>query len=251
MFEYQLIRSKRRKTLGLQVKHGQVTVRAPYHVTSDFIDTFIQEKSSWLRVKVLEQQSENKFCDFSQGSTLLYLGEEVRLNISTSKQASVHFSEPLASDMDVSCRQAPALKQLNVVISERVNARLTGALATAKQVKKQLEYFLKQQAESLIFERLSCISKQISLAPVTTNIRQYRARWGSCNNRGELSFNYLLIMTPHFVIDYVIVHELCHLEYLDHSKKFWQLVEKHSPNYKLAKTWLHSYQSQLHWLSPS
>jgi predicted metal-dependent hydrolase len=249
MFEYQLIRSKRRKTLGLQVKHGQITVRAPYHVTSAFIDSFIKDKSSWLRVKILEQQSKNEFCDFSHGSTLLFLGEAVRLNIGVSKQASIYFSDDVS--IELIGLQSSALKQLNVIISERVDARLEGNLATAKQVKKQLEQFLKQQAEGLINERLGCISQQISLVPVKTNIRQYRARWGSCNNRGELSFNYLLMMTPRFVIDYVIVHELCHLEYLDHSKNFWQLVEKHSPNYELAKTWLRNHQSQLHWLNPT
>jgi len=249
MFEYQLIRSKRRKTLGLQVKHGQVTVRAPYYASSAFIDAFIQDKSSWLRVKVFEQQNQNNFCDFSQGANLLFLGEEVTLNIYTSKQASVHFSSTLSGDIESFDQPNSPVKQLNVVISERVNARLADQLATGRQVKKQLEQFFKQQAQDLIGERLKIISQQTSLTPVKTRIRQYRARWGSCNSRGEVSFNYLLMMTPLFVIDYVIVHELCHLEHLNHSKSFWLLVEKHSPNYQLAKVWLRNHQSQLHWLS--
>ena len=251
MLEYQLIRSKRRKTLSLQVKHGRVTVRAPHYVKSAFIDTFIQEKSAWLQAKLVEQQSIAKFCDFSQGASLLFLGEQVSLNIGTAKQARVFFAEKLVTNTDLSRIQQPVPRQLNVVISNRVSTKLASDLAITKQVKKQLEGYFKQQAEKLIIERLEVISEQTSLTPTKVNIRQYRARWGSCNNRGEVSFNYFLMMTPLFVIDYVIIHELCHLEFLNHSKSFWQLVKQHSPNYQKAKQWLSHHQSQLYWLNPS
>lgn len=250
MLEYKLIRSKRRKTLALQVKHGQVTVRAPDYVTSAFIDIFIQEKSAWLRNKLAEQQKTSDACDFSQGSSLLYLGEKVTLNTCIAKKSEVYFSHNVTSEIESCTYQNTTNKLLNVAISERTNAKLTVPLAKAKQIKKQLEVYFKQQAEQLIIERLETISKEISLCPSMINIRQYRARWGSCNNRGELSFNYLLMMTPLYVIDYVIIHELCHLEHLNHSKEFWQLVEKFCPNYQIAKKWLSTYQSQLQWHLP-
>lgn len=250
MLEYKLIRSKRRKTLVLQVRHGQVTVRAPHYVTTDFIDVFIQEKSTWLRTKLAEQQETPKSCNFSQSSKLLYLGEEVTLNIITAKKAGVFFSCDTPFDIEKDSDQQSTPKQLNVAISEKVNAKLIAPSEKTRQVKKQLESYFKQQAEQLIIERLELIGKQLSLKPTLINIRQYRARWGSCNNRGEVSFNYLLMMTPTFVIDYVIIHELCHLEHLNHSKGFWQLVGKFCPNYQLAKKWLSNYQSQLHWQTP-
>jgi predicted metal-dependent hydrolase len=266
MLDYQLIRSKRRKTLGLQVKHGQVTVRAPYYVTAAFIDTFIQEKSAWLRAKVTEQQRQVDCCDFSHGSNILFLGDKYVVNVSLAKQATVFISNGLAnndlsSNTELSALQSlcsqqphfqePIKKSISVVISERVHAKLAAPLAMEKQVKKQLESYFKQQAELLINERLELISKKTSLTPIKVNIRQYKARWGSCNNRGEVSFNYLLMMSPPFVIDYVIFHELCHLEYLDHSKNFWELVERHCPNFQVAKKWLTSNQSQLHWMNPT
>ncbi|MEY8215255.1 MAG: SprT family zinc-dependent metalloprotease [Colwellia sp.] len=250
MLEYQLIRSKRRKTLALQVKHGQVIVRAPHYVTSAFIDTFIQEKSAWLRTKLAEQQEMPEFFDFSQGSSLFYLGEQVILNICIAKKTEVYFSHGAGAEIASGNYQQTRTKHLNVAISERINARLTDPFERSKQIKKQLEVYFKQQAEQLIIERLELISKQISLSPTIINVRQYRTRWGSCNNRGEVSFNYLLMMTPSYVIDYVIIHELCHLEHLNHSKEFWQLVEKFCPNYQIAKKWLSTYQSQLHWQNP-
>jgi predicted metal-dependent hydrolase len=261
MLEYKLIRSKRRKTLGLQVKHGQVTVRAPYYVSSDFIDTFIQQKSAWLLTKVTEQKDQINYCDFSHGSHLLFLGKNLTLKISVAKKSDVFISDSLENNVLVhkilnngdekSNFHQPDIKYLNIVISERVNGKLVGTLTRKKQVKKQLECYFKKQAELLISERMDLLSKQISLWPIKTNIRQFKARWGSCNNRGEVSFNYLLMMSPLFVIDYVIVHELCHLEYLNHSKDFWQLVETHCPYYQQAKDWLSNHQSELYWTNPT
>ena len=249
MLEYELIRSKRRKTLGLQVKHGQVIVRAPHYVSSVLIESFIQDKSAWLHAKLVAQNEQAQGCDYSQGSRLLFLGEEVILNIEVAKKTNVFLSPTLAKDDNTYQQLSPDI--LNVVISDRVYAKLTKPVETAKQIKKQVESYLKQQAEQLITERLQCISSDISLIPQKTTIRQYSARWGSCNSRGEVSFNYLLMMTPIFVIDYVIVHELCHLEYLDHSKNFWNLVAKYCPDYQVAKKWLTTHQARLHWQKPT
>ena len=69
-------------------------------------------------------------------------------------------------------------------------------------------------------------------------IRSYRARWGSCNEKGDISLNWKLIMLPESVIDYVLIHELVHVLRHDHSKLFWNLVEKKCPNYKEEKKWL-------------
>lgn len=266
MLEYKLIRSKRRKTIVLQVRQGHVTVRAPHHITTALIDAFVEKKSAWLLKKLAEQQEKANFCDFSQDASLLFLGEQLTLNICVAKQANIFIgnifignsltndhlaNDNLINDIESFTAYKQSLRQLNIVIRESINNRLAEPLVKAKQVKKQLENYFKQQAEQLIIERLELISKQTALVPSKINIRQYRARWGSCNNRGEVSFNYLLMMTPCYVIDYVIVHELCHLEHLNHSKEFWQLVEKHSPNYQIAKNWLNTHQAQLHWQNPS
>jgi len=250
MLKYQLIRSKRRKTLALQVKYGYVTVRAPYYVTTKFIDTFIEEKSVWLLKKLAEQRKRIDFCDFTQDSSLLYFGEHLMLNIYLAKKSNVFIDNSLGTEVDSFSPYTPAPRQLNVVINERVSLRSSGPVVRAMRVKKLLENHFKQQAEKLIVERLEILSRQTSLIPKKVNIRQYSARWGSCNNRGELSFNYLLMMAPIFVIDYVIIHELCHLEHLNHSKGFWQLVKQHSPEYQTAKDWLNTHQSQLHWQNP-
>lgn len=70
------------------------------------------------------------------------------------------------------------------------------------------------------------------------SLRDQRSRWGSCSNRGTLSFNWRLVLAPHDVLDYVVVHEVCHLVELNHGASFWKLVARRRPNYHDAKRWL-------------
>ena len=69
-------------------------------------------------------------------------------------------------------------------------------------------------------------------------VRDQKSRWGSCSSRGTLSFNYRLIFAPPHVLDYVVVHELCHLTHMNHSKDFWNMVGTVMPDYKICKNWL-------------
>jgi predicted metal-dependent hydrolase len=240
VIEYQIVRS-RRKTLSLQVKCGQVVVRAPYHADEKFISTLIQEKSTWLKAKI-EQQSQavDLFCDFSQGSTLFLFGQLVSLDITFAKQADTLLTKDVNNQ-----------STLTIVLAERNQKKLNTKILLAKAVKKHIEKYLKQQAEEIIPLKVETYAKLTSLTPVSIKIRQYRSRWGSCNNRGELSFNYLLMMLPMSVINYVVIHELCHLQHLNHSKEFWQLVAKHFPNYIQAKQWIKTNRSALVWRQPS
>lgn len=76
-------------------------------------------------------------------------------------------------------------------------------------------------------------------------IRDQKTRWGSCSSRGTLSFNYRLIFAPPKVLDYVVVHELCHLTHMDHSKNFWNMVGSIMPEYKEYRQWLKEHGSEL------
>jgi predicted metal-dependent hydrolase len=182
---------------------------------------------------------ENLSCDFSQGSTLFLFGKLATLDITFAKQVSVSLIEGINSP-----------KILRVVLAERHQRKFSDKRLLTAAVKKQIETYFKQHAEDIIPLKVTAYSQLTSLFPTNIKIRQYRARWGSCNNRGELSFNYLLMMLPIDVVDYVIVHELCHLQHLNHSREFWQLVGKHFPNYLQAKQWMKTNQAALLWRLP-
>jgi predicted metal-dependent hydrolase len=90
--------------------------------------------------------------------------------------------------------------------------------------------------------RISLIAQSEAAALGVTysrlTVRDQRSRWGSCSSRGALSFNWRLVLAPHDVLDYVVVHEICHLVELNHGPRFWRVVERRRPNYRESKRWL-------------
>ena len=104
---------------------------------------------------------------------------------------------------------------------------------TNEEIKK-----LADKALQHIPKRVSYYAKQIGVTYGRITIRNQKTRWGSCSSKGNLNFNCLLMLTPLEVIDYVVVHELCHRKEMNHSKAFWAEVEKVLPDYKEQVKWL-------------
>ncbi len=232
----------------MQVKQGNIVVRAPYKISEAEISALVAGKSAWLQSKLLMQQNLPAEVErFVHGATLWHFGVKKSLVIEYATKAKVieleselHVYLPRKHKVDNtdSAKNACTINKNNNV--DTVDK-------TKAVIKKHLEHWYKLQAQAYISRRLVELGADTGLDYNSYKIRRYKARWGSCNNRKELSFNYLLMMTPPWVIDYVIVHELCHLKHLNHSTSFWQLVEHFCPNYKQAKAWLKSHQSQLCW----
>ena len=235
MLDYQLFKSDRRKTLSLQVKNGEVIVRAPTYLSHVEIEQFITRKSLWLKEKLDLHKNQPKISklNFLLGDTIHVLGERKTLNVSYGKKNEV------INQVD----------NILVILSFRsVENDCSGEHKKQPAlVKKQLELWFKSQLLSYLDDKLSFFSENIGLYFNSVKVRQYKSRWGSCNNKGELSFNYLLMMTPFDVIDYVIVHELCHLKHLNHSQSFWSLVNEQYPDYLSAKAWLKANNQSLIW----
>lgn len=79
---------------------------------------------------------------------------------------------------------------------------------------------------------------QWELGPVGVSVRNFKPRWGSCDKKGQVAFNWNIIKAPHAVIDYVVIHELCHILYPNHSTDFWQLLGRHDQQFAAHKDWL-------------
>lgn len=107
-------------------------------------------------------------------------------------------------------------------------------------VKSVFYRFLQKQANEYLPKLISELNLLTKLQHKHLVIKRYKARWGSCNNNGEISLNYLLMTCPDWVIRYVVIHELCHLKHLNHSAQFWALVVYFCPTYKEAKSWLNT-----------
>lgn len=97
---------------------------------------------------------------------------------------------------------------------------------------------LAEEAVSYIPERVSFYAGEVGVNYGRITIRNQKTRWGSCSSDGNLNFNCLLMLTPPEVIDYVVVHELCHRLEMNHSRYFWEEVERVLPDYKIRRKWL-------------
>lgn len=105
-------------------------------------------------------------------------------------------------------------------------------------LRQNLRQFFHREAVRLLTARMKILSEQASLKPTALKFREPRTRWGSCSSQGVINLNWKLVVYPMTVIDYVIIHELCHLRHLNHSEKFWDLVESLDPKYKESEKFL-------------
>ena len=122
---------------------------------------------------------------------------------------------------------------------ERFEAEPTEKLTREKVIA------LAEEALKVIPERVEYFAKVIGVTYGKITIRNQKTRWGSCSSKGNLNFNCLLMLAPPEVLDYVVVHELCHRKQMNHSKAFWLEVEKVLPNYKEVRKWLKEEGSQM------
>jgi len=211
--EYTVIRSPKRKTLSIVIRtNNQVDVLAPKRMPAARIHQFVHDKQGWIQKKLhfnRHIRANHQPKSFHDGELFQLLGKSYRLSF-CNEYTDIHL----------------AGKQL-VVPS-----------LPADKLKKQLIIWYHQQAEEYVQQRAQHFIPQIGKAPACIGIKAYKSRWGSCHHDGRIYFNYRLVMAPIWVIDYVIVHELCHLIHHNHSNDFWHLVAHIMPDYPQAKTWL-------------
>ncbi len=228
---YTLQRSSRRRTVEIQVRPEGVRVLAPSRVARSRIDQFVRQKAEWINQRQRELQRRlSELEPYTQkalehGATLQWLGERCDLTVLPRGPQTV-------------------IEQCGSEIRVSLSRRIRKAESIALQ--EQLERWYREQADLLLQSRVRYWAEQTGLQPARVICRSYRRKWGCCNSRREVSFNWLLIMAPLWVIDYVIVHELCHLQEMNHSSRFWLLVERSYPQYRQAKRWLHENGSRLH-----
>jgi predicted metal-dependent hydrolase len=128
----------------------------------------------------------------------------------------------------------------------RVHRRGDVLLVPDTETDEALERWYRRQAKAEIAPRLDAAATAVGRSYTTLSIRNQRTRWGSCSSSGAMSFNWRLLLAPPDVLDYVVVHEACHLVHLDHSSRFWALVARQRPQYRVQQRWLAANGAGLH-----
>ncbi len=210
-----LVRS-RRKTAAINVREGEVSIRVPLRFPEAAVIAFIDSKSGWIKQKLQEQRQviiANQR-SFTEGELLRYLGRNYRLAIRSASQPLVCISGDNV--------------QVHLPISEQHAESIRGVLIN----------WYRQQAKSLLQDKVVQFKLMIGVEPEKLTIRTCKSRWGSCSASGRLMFNWKIIMAPEAVVDYLVVHELCHMLEHNHSPLFWQQVERVLPEYRQQRRWL-------------
>jgi predicted metal-dependent hydrolase len=207
----QIIRSKRR-TLALIVKpDGSLVVRAPLRASEKSIREFIEQHIDWIARKQAEARAARPATpkQYLPGETFPYLGNTYSLEI-------------------VKNQKKPLLLDETFKLSE----------AAQGKAKLAFERWYRLQAKQVLIERVLHYASQYGFQYKKIGITSARTRWGSCSADGSLNFAWRLILNPMELVDYVVVHELVHTVFHNHSKRFWKRVETILPDYKERRKWL-------------
>lgn len=210
--KYQLNRKKIKRMILRVLEDRSLQVNAPFSVSTKEIENFLQEQSTWIvktRQKVQNQKrKKNPFqAQYLSGEKLSIFGKEVTLQLRISESFSIYLGKHF---LYVFYRQEEQ-EQLVPKIQEYFLDLL----------KNTLESYLKKYSESL------------NLFPSKFQIKTMKSAWGIYHTKGnDISFNSLLLSQTEEFIEYVVVHELCHLRYPNHQKEFWNLVASQIPNYR-------------------
>jgi predicted metal-dependent hydrolase len=106
------------------------------------------------------------------------------------------------------------------------------------RIQQYLQNWYRNRAQERLQDKTNRYAQQVGVSPAGMSVRNFRSRWGSCDKKGQVIFNWNIIKAPHAIADYVVIHELCHLIHPNHSKEFWAVVGRHDPAYAEHRQWL-------------
>jgi len=222
--EYILVQSKRKSVLFQALPGGITKVYAPVYARLREIDAMVRERIP----------------------ELLDMHEKLETELARNRLA-----HPVAPGSRV-CVEGRAL-ELVLERGERVSLKIDGGrcllrlkeTADEEAVRQALKQALSRLALKRIREKLEFYAPRLGVAFGRVAIRDQKSRWGSCSAKHNLNFNWKLIMAPEQALEYVVIHELCHLIEFNHSARFWRLVESQMPEYESWKKWLKEHGSEL------
>jgi predicted metal-dependent hydrolase len=213
---YTIRRSDRARHARILVGSDGVEVVVPRRFPLRQVEPFVEEKRPWIERtlrRMRESEAEFPPARLEDDGELPYLGMRLALTVCTEAgRVRPHVA-----------RRGDSLR---VALPPR------GSLSDA------LEGWYRRRAREEVSVRLDAAVARAGAAYTRLQIRGQRTRWASCSSSGAMSFNWRLLLAPAEILDYVVEHEVCHLEVMDHSPRFWALVANHMPAYPHARRWL-------------
>ena len=209
------VKYSKRSSIALEVlRSGKVILRVPKHAKEKDLFGFLATRKDWIKnvkAKYSAEIESRVLLSFTEGSLFLFKGKEY----------SLYFFD----------RDIPVILFDNAFfLCDKLQSR-------AKQL--FIDWY-KIQAERFFVPKIKEFSAKMGCNVKKIKLSNAKGLWGSCNTKGLINLNWRLIMAPETVIEYVVIHELAHLKYPDHSKKFWDYLRVFCPDFKKQKEWLNT-----------
>lgn len=213
---------RKRKSFELKwITPHKLRVLVPIGTTRKMIDKLVRDKSDWIarsRSRMMERENQLER-NYLQANFIQYIGQTIPFRW---EKASCPF-------------------QLHM----RPEAFVLVGRGTPEEAQALVEASYRDRARQIFTARTAHFAKQLGVRVNQIRIKAQKTRWGSCSSKGNLNFNWHAIVAPPDVIDYLVIHECCHLVHMNHSKEFWTLVESLCPNYQTYRRWLKNHDTQI------
>ena len=218
-FPIEIIRTERSKSASIEIEDDTVKVTVPKNLSDQRIEELIKNRTVWIRQK-LKIQTETirpKDKEYVNGETFSYLGRNYHLKCLSGGSGGAKLTNGY----------------LTVWLAKDASGAASGGC-----VRQSLQQWYQARALEKLKEKTKRYSAILGVSPQSVCVKEYKARWGSCSSRGDVTYNWRIIMAPHHIVDYIVVHELCHLLEHNHGPKYWKHVQNVVPNYKECREWL-------------
>lgn len=212
IIEYEINKGKR-KNCYIVIEEGKVLVKVPKYLKNKDIIKLVESKKEWIYIN-LKKQKESRIT-YKNNDIIKVLGEDYKLQIIHSN--IIHKPEVLAQN-NILYLYLPE----NVIEKESV-------------IKTEIEKYYFKISESIINPIMQEVTTKVGIAPNSYKIKRLKRTWGNCSSTKNISLNVNLMKYSKHAIEYVILHEICHLKYMNHSKEFWNMVKTYMSDYKMAK----------------
>ena len=210
---------KKRTTIGIYIDlYGNVEVQAPKGTSEESVLQLLEGKWDLIQQRTKEMKDRtvgHMEKVYDHGESFLYLGNTYPILIS--------------QDTDI--------KKDNVVLEEN-KLHVYVKQQEDERIKQALKRFYYRQCKALVEKRVQFYQSNFRVKPRSIRISDSKSTWGTCDSMRQLTFNWKLAMAPLKVIDYVVVHEMCHMVHMNHDRSFWRLVGKIIPDYEQRENWL-------------
>lgn len=226
---YRIIKSAR-TTMALQVsREGELVVRIPKEIPFKAGHELALKNKDWILRHVKKSREvlkQRESFHWEDGARVLLFGKELSLKVKPEEKRNSFL-----------IRQTDGILELLGPVKKEMDSE--------EAIKELVVKWYSRVAGRYLKEKTRAWAAKLGVTYGRISIRDQKTRWGSCSTKGNINYNWRLVLLPEELADYVVVHELCHRVHMNHSKAFWQAVEKELPDYQLTRRKLKGYEDEI------